>query len=110
MYGLVGTPTHITATSYAASKHGVIGLTKADANQYASRGIRINAVCPGYIATSLLLSAVGAGVMDSEIAKVPMGRLGSVEEISDACVWLGSEMASYVTGSSLLVDGGYCAN
>lgn len=110
MYGLVGTPMHITATSYAASKHAVIGLTKSDANQYAAHKIRINAMCPGYIATPLLLNAVKAGAMESEMAKVPLGRLGDVEEIGDACVWLASSMGSYVTGSSIVVDGGYTAN
>ena len=110
MYGLVGTPAHITASPYTASKHAVIGLTKADANQYAAEKIRINSMCPGYIATPLLLNAVQAGAMNSEIAKIPFGRLGDVEEIGDACAWLGSSLASYVTGSAVVVDGGYTAN
>lgn len=110
MYGLVGTPAHISATSYTASKHAVIGLTKADANQYASHAIRINAMCPGYISTPLLLSAVKEGTMDGEIAKTPMARLGMVEEIGDSVCFLASRMASFMTGSVLLVDGGYCAN
>ncbi|KAH6672069.1 3-oxoacyl-reductase [Halenospora varia] len=110
MYGLVGTPQSIPASAYTASKHGVIGLTKADANTFASEGIRINAICPGYVRTPLLQESTEAGLMDTEIAKTPMGRMAEVGEIGDCIVFLASPMASFMVGSSLLADGGYTGN
>jgi NAD(P)-dependent dehydrogenase (short-subunit alcohol dehydrogenase family) len=94
---------------YHASKHGVLGLTKSAALEYASRGIRINAVCPGIIETPMV-----AGMMLSEekamnelMKDVPMGRLGRAEEIADAVLWLCGPGASFVIGHALVVDGGY---
>jgi Enoyl-(Acyl carrier protein) reductase len=107
---------------------GVIGLTKSvsppyplllmavklthtqDAIIYAPHGIRINALCPGYVNTPLLQKSAERGEMDTEIAKIPMKRLADVDEVSDCIVFLASPMASYMTGSSLLADGGYTAN
>ena len=82
-------------------------LTSQDAVAYAGHGIRINSICPGYVKTPLLNPAIEAGVMDAEIAKTPMQRLGDVEEIADSIVFLASPMASFITGASLVVDGGY---
>ncbi|TVY91580.1 Levodione reductase, partial [Lachnellula willkommii] len=81
-----------------------------DAITYAPHGIRINAICPGYVRTPLLHAAVIAGSMDPEIAKTPMGRLAEVEEIADTIAFMASPMASFMAGSALLVDGGYSAN
>jgi NAD(P)-dependent dehydrogenase (short-subunit alcohol dehydrogenase family) len=105
MYGLVGCSPAIPSAAYTASKHAVVGLTKHDGIHYAPEGIRINAICPGYVATPLLLSATSSGAMDAEIKKVPMGRLADMEEIADAIVFLSSPMASFMCGTGMVVDG-----
>jgi NAD(P)-dependent dehydrogenase (short-subunit alcohol dehydrogenase family) len=95
---------------YHAAKHGVLGFTKSAALEYAARGIRINAVCPGLIRTPMSDEMVAAGQGDALRAmekSVPMGRVGRPEEIANAVLWLCSEAASYVTGQSLSVDGGF---
>jgi len=96
---------------YHAAKHGVLGFTKSAALEYATRGIRVNAVCPGMIRTGMLdeMIAAGQGAALEAMLKsnVPMGRMGRPEEIADAVVWLCSDAASYVTGQSISVDGGY---
>ena len=95
---------------YHAAKHGVIGFTKSAALEYAARGIRINAVCPGLIWTPMADQMVAAGQGEALRAmekSVPMGRVGRPEEIADAVLWLCSEAASYVTGQSISVDGGF---
>lgn len=95
---------------YHAAKHGVIGFTKSAALEYAARGIRINAVCPGLIWTPMAdqMVAAGQGEALKEMEKsVPMGRVGRPEEIADAVLWLCSDAASYVTGQSISVDGGF---
>ena len=81
-----------------------------DAASYADQGIRINALCPGYVDTPLLAVAKEIGAMDGEIAKTPMKRMADAEEIGDCIVFLASPMASFMTGSCLLVDGGYTIN
>jgi len=94
---------------YHAAKHGVIGFTKSAALEYATRGIRINAVCPGLIWTPMADQMVAEGQGDALKAMektVPMGRVGRPEEIADTVLWLCSEAASYVTGQSISVDGG----
>jgi NAD(P)-dependent dehydrogenase (short-subunit alcohol dehydrogenase family) len=97
--------------TYHAAKHGVIGLTKSAALEYATRGIRVNSVCPGMIETPMLdkMIATGQGEELDQMLKtlVPMGRMGRAEEIADAVLWLCSSAASYVTGQSISVDGGY---
>lgn len=97
--------------TYHAAKHGVIGFTKSAALEYATRGIRVNAVCPGMIRTPMVDSMIAAGQGDELNAAlktlVPMGRMGRPEEIADAVLWLCSDAASYVTGQSISVDGGY---
>ena len=97
--------------TYHAAKHGVLGFTKSAALEYAARGIRINAICPGMIQTPMSdrMKAAGQGESLDTMLKnnVPMGRLGRPEEIADAVLWLCSSAASYVTGQSISVDGGF---
>jgi NAD(P)-dependent dehydrogenase (short-subunit alcohol dehydrogenase family) len=97
--------------TYHAAKHGVIGFTKSAALEYATRGIRVNDVCPGMIQTPMFdkMIAEGQGEELNAMLKslVPMGRMGRPEEIADAVLWLCSSAASYVTGQSISVDGGY---
>lgn len=94
--------------SYVASKHGVVGLTKSAAVQYAKKNIRVNVVCPGVIKTDMLDRTIQANPeMEKFFAKKhPMGRLGSVQEVADAVLWLASDRAAFVTGHALAVDGG----
>ncbi len=106
--GLVGVPGR---AAYHAAKHGVLGLTKSAALEYAARGIRINAVCPGIINTPMVAGMlVGEEEVMREMMKdVPIGRLGRAEEIAAAVLWLCSPGASFVIGHALAVDGGYTA-
>ena len=106
--GLVGIQGRV---AYAASKHGVAGLTKAAALEYAQAGIRINAVCPGIIRTPMLERPLAQRpeLEATLIAQVPVGRIGTPEEIAEAVVWLCSDAASFVTGHTMMVDGGYVA-
>ena len=103
--GLVGSPER---GIYHAAKHGVLGFTKSAALEYAARGIRINAICPGLIQTPMSdqMVAAGQGEALKEMEKsIPMGRVGRPEEIANAVLWLCSDAASYVTGQSISVDG-----
>ncbi|CAK4031913.1 Hypothetical predicted protein [Lecanosticta acicola] len=109
MLGLKGSSPEVPACEYTASKHGVVGLTRTDAAAYAKEGIRINAICPGYVATPLLKNSSSLAAMQAEIAKVPQQRLGDMEEIADSIVYMASPMASFMTGSAMTVDGGYTA-
>lgn len=104
--GLVGLPER---AAYHASKHGVIGLTKSAAVEYAPRGIRINAVCPGVIETPMVAGMLkGQAEAMAEIMKQqPIGRLGQADEVAAAVLWLCSPAASFVLGTALPVDGGY---
>jgi NAD(P)-dependent dehydrogenase (short-subunit alcohol dehydrogenase family) len=106
--GLVGNPGR---ASYHATKHGVLGLTKSAALEYAPRGIRINAVCPGTIATPMVTDMINSGelALADAIANQPIHRLGEPEEIAAAVLWLCSPGASFVVGVALPVDGGYTA-
>jgi NAD(P)-dependent dehydrogenase (short-subunit alcohol dehydrogenase family) len=95
---------------YHAAKHGVLGFTKSAAREYAARGIRINAICPGLIWTPMADQMVADGQGDALKAmekSIPMGRVGRPEEIANAVLWLCSDAASYVTGQSISVDGGF---
>jgi NAD(P)-dependent dehydrogenase (short-subunit alcohol dehydrogenase family) len=97
--------------TYHAAKHGVIGFTKSAALEYATRGIRVNDVCPGMIQTPMSDKMIAEGQgeeLNAMLEKfVPMKRMGRAEEIADAVLWLCSSAASYVTGQSISVDGGY---
>ncbi len=95
--------------TYQASKHGVLGLTKSAALEYAARGIRINAVCPGIIHTAMLdkMMETQADALGTMLKDVPIGRLGRPEEIANAVLWLCSSAASFMIGHALAVDGGY---
>lgn len=96
--------------TYHAAKHGVIGLTKSAALEYASRGIRINTVCPGLIHTAMFDQMIAGGqkeVLDAMLKSVPIARFGRPEEIASTVLWLCSDAASLVVGHTLVVDGGY---
>lgn len=95
-------------TAYAAAKGGVKLLTQTLSVDYGDKGIRVNAVCPGYIDTPLLKD-IPDDIKEKLVALHPMGRLGRAEEVANAVLFLASDEASFVTGSSLMVDGGYTA-
>lgn len=95
--------------NYHAAKHGVLGLTKSAALEYAARHIRVNAVCPGLIWTPMAEKMAASGqkeALDAMVKSVPMQRHGQAEEIADVVLWLSSDASSYVTGQSISVDGG----
>jgi NAD(P)-dependent dehydrogenase (short-subunit alcohol dehydrogenase family) len=106
--GLIGST---IVTPYVAAKHGILGLTKSVALEYAKSGIRVNAVCPGGVFTDMIDTDFmkQPGVMEGLIANHPIGRLGTVDEIASSIVWLSSDQAGFVTGVSLAVDGGWTA-
>lgn len=97
--------------AYTASKHGIIGLTKTAALEYAKQGIRVNAVCPGVIHTAMVDRVTGRDkeVEKKYIAMEPIGRMGLPEEVAETVVWLCSDAASFITGHAMAVDGGFTA-
>src|SRR5881392_3206484 len=100
--GIKGNP------AYTAAQHGVIGLTRAAALDYAPQKIRVNAVCPGYIDTPMMTRFTG-GTAEGRakvISEEPIGRMGSPEEIAGAVLWLCSDASAFVIGSAMVVDGG----
>ena len=108
MAGLIG---GVVGAAYHASKHGVIGLTKTAALDYAKDRIRVNAVCPAVITTDM---ASRLFLKDPEVAKEivamhPMGRVGTVDEVANAVVWLCSDQSGFITGETLRIDGGMLA-
>ncbi|MBD2534314.1 SDR family oxidoreductase [Nostoc flagelliforme FACHB-838] len=109
MGGLIAFP---GVSPYIASKHAVMGLTRSAALDYAKQDIRINAINPGLIATDMIDRLVGqvGSTTDDLASTVPMGRMGQAEEIAQAVVFLCSDAASYITGQSLVIDGGFTAN
>jgi NAD(P)-dependent dehydrogenase (short-subunit alcohol dehydrogenase family) len=110
--GLIGWP---GAAGYVAAKHGVVGLTRAAALEFAAQGVRVNAICPSYTKTPMVddlfenLLGGDPAQVDAAIAKHPIGRFADPAEIAAACVWLLSDKSSYVTGTAMSVDGGYTA-
>ena len=106
--GLVGFP---GLPAYVASKHGVVGLTKTAALEYAKENIRVNAVCPGVIKTPMIDRFTGKdkAVEKQFVDKEPIGRMGEPQEVAEAVVWLCSDKASFVTGDAMAVDGGWIA-
>ena len=106
--GLVGGS---RSPAYGATKHGVVGLTKTAAVDYAQSGIRVNAVCPGYIRTPMIEQGIllDPGGEERVVSRHPMHRLGTPEEVAETVVWLCSDAASFVTGHAMAVDGGYVA-
>jgi NAD(P)-dependent dehydrogenase (short-subunit alcohol dehydrogenase family) len=105
LVGFAGIP------AYTASKHGIVGLTKTAALEYAQQHVRVNAVCPGVIQTEMIerFTHGDRAASDAMLAMEPVGRLGTPEEIADAVVWLCSDRASFVTGQAIAVDGGFVA-
>jgi NAD(P)-dependent dehydrogenase (short-subunit alcohol dehydrogenase family) len=104
--GAVGTK---FSPAYTAAKHGVVGLTKAAALEYADQKIRINSIGPGYIRTPMLTNTLDEATLNMAVSLHPIGRLGTAEEIAELILWLGSEKSSFVTGSYYSIDGGYLA-
>jgi NAD(P)-dependent dehydrogenase (short-subunit alcohol dehydrogenase family) len=102
--GLLGFPGR---SPYGASKHGVLGITKTAALEYAQAGIRVNAVCPGWIQTPMIQEALDDPERGPQIvASEPLGRVGTSEEVAEAVVWLCSDKASFVIGHGMVIDGG----
>jgi NAD(P)-dependent dehydrogenase (short-subunit alcohol dehydrogenase family) len=106
--GLVGLP---GACAYVAAKHGVVGLTRTAALEYAQKNIRVNCVCPGFVRTPMLERGLDAGRLSEEQINAwePVGRMGTPEEIAESVLWLMSDAASFVTGHAMSIDGGYVA-
>lgn len=102
--GVLGLP---TSSGYVASKHGVIGLTKSAAAEFSGQGIRVMAVCPAYIETPMLKQAIPPEAYQHAIGLHPIGRLGTPEDVANTIVWLCSDGASFLTGSAIMLDGGY---
>ena len=100
--GIVGLPRQ---TNYSASKAGIIGFTKALAKEVASYGIRVNAVCPGYIKTDMLKS-LSDDIKKHVLASIPAGRMGEPAEVAELCVFLASDEAGYINGETIKIDGG----
>lgn len=106
IHGTVAAP---NSPAYTATKHGVVGLTKNIAVEYAQKNIRCNAVGPGYIETALLKNNLKKDAMNAVAAKAPMNRLGTSEEIAELVLFLSSDKSSFTTGSYIIADGGYTA-
>ena len=97
------------SVAYVAAKHGVVGLTRNAALEYAARGVRVNAIGPAFIRTPLIEKNMTPEARAGLVAKHPIGRLGEPEEVAELVVWLSSDKASFVTGSYYAIDGGYLA-
>lgn len=108
MYGLVASPERL---AYCVSKSGLVMMTKAMAIEWASRGVRVNAVAPGYVQTPFLDELVARGRVDRDklLRRTPQGRLAQPSEIANACIYLSSDLAGHITGETLSIDGGWTA-
>jgi NAD(P)-dependent dehydrogenase (short-subunit alcohol dehydrogenase family) len=108
MLGLIGLAKR---SAYAASKHGVVGLTKVAALEYADVGIRVNAICPAVVLTPIVESIITSDPQAESqlLSMIPMGRLGTLDEMAEVVVWLCSDASSYITGHALSIDGGAVA-
>lgn len=95
-----------TVSAYAASKHGVIGLSRTAAREYAELGVRINAICPGTVDTPMFRRAFSAETVRELVAANPVGRLAAAEEIAAVAVWLCDDAPGFLTGETISVDGG----
>lgn len=109
MASILGAVGFANSSAYVAAKHGVVGLTKSAAWEYGTKGVRINAIGPGFIATPLIDTALDQQAQDYLASQHAMQRLGKPEEVAHLAVWLASDKASFVTGSYYPVDGGYLA-
>jgi NAD(P)-dependent dehydrogenase (short-subunit alcohol dehydrogenase family) len=107
MYGVIAPSLNVPATAYTASKHAVVGMTKADAAAFAPQGIKINAICPGYVETPLIGAAEEGNWLHKEQLKTPLQRVANAEEIGDSVAFLHSDASSFMIGASLVVDGGF---
>ncbi|SHE30233.1 SDR family NAD(P)-dependent oxidoreductase [Flavisolibacter ginsengisoli] len=95
--------------AYVAAKHGVVGLTRAAALEYADKKIRVNSIGPGYIKTPLVMDSLDASTLNGLVGLHPIGRLGESEEVAELLLWLASSKASFITGAYYPIDGGYLA-
>lgn len=98
--------------AYCAAKAGVVSLCKSLAVEWAEHGIRVNSICPGYIQTALVADLVDRGVLDEQAVRnrTPLGRMGTPEEVAQTALYLASDLANYVTGHAMVIDGGWTAN
>ncbi|GAQ09922.1 3-oxoacyl-[acyl-carrier-protein] reductase FabG [Aspergillus lentulus] len=109
MYGVRAPPGATAIAPYVAAKHAVVGMTKMDAKSYAGEGIRINAICPGWVETPMISRSIECGALDSQFAMIPLGRPAAPDEIANAILFLASPMSSYMCGEAMVVDGGLTA-
>ncbi|MBU2221924.1 MAG: SDR family oxidoreductase, partial [Candidatus Omnitrophica bacterium] len=100
--GIIGNPGQ---ANYSASKAGIIALTKTAAKELASRGINVNAIAPGFIQTDMT-AKLSEGVREKMLAAIPLARMGSPADVASACLFLASQEADYITGQTIVVDGG----
>ena len=106
MSSVVGETGNAGQSMYAATKAGLLGLTKSLAHELASRGVTVNAVTPGYIETDMTEAALNDKAREALLAKIPLKRIGAPQDVAEAVAWLASPAAAYVTGHVLRVNGG----